>query len=477
MILQELLKYDFAKDFVEGKIKEHKFLLKLISKIKSDEEFRLKTQIFSTEVEELRKVADEVYIIKIRREKAKAKSRRGFLKTAAATAAGVFAFGTRAFAQEKKEDIDARKLFEEISKIPQLKPVRPPIFSNRAGSLTIIIVEDIHGGKAIDEGWSIEYVQVELLRQKFGLSLVGIEGWAGHEVDKKRGVRILNGETILVGTLINNKNYNLVGLEDENAQRYPAIAKLPELYDKLHAQYNSIAEMLKDFGVGKDVFDGIIRYFHDAYGKFNPQNRLQDGGLELYKIGTKCRNYFFRKTNLPTHEDALAGLRKANNALKKWNDDADKLLKSRIDEKIYAEMIDKRDKLSAQLIVAQRRLIAIDSLNYAVGNYLIILEELYQELYLGFLVTKFNDKNLKACEPLTRDIIPKLLAAKPQNRPLGEYYVLDFRNVAAVKKMLQAMNGHSKKIGVVVFGKGHTPGLIDEFLKQANNRINILVIQ
>ena len=472
MILKELLKYDFAKDFVEGKIKEHRFLSELIDKIKSDEEFRKKTQIFSTELEDLRKVADNLKIIKAKREETKIKSRRGFLKTSATTAAGVFALKIKALAQEK---IDARKLFEEISKIPQLQPSTFAFYGGVDFS-TIILIEDIHGGRYRNTGWQIEYVQLLLLKKHFGLNFVGIEGWAGHEVDKKRGVRILNGEDILIGVLIKNKNYNVIGLEDENAQRYHDISELPRLYDQLHLEYNKILEILKDFEIRKDIFDEIIKYFHDSHEEFNVQDALQNHNLVLYKIDTQCIAYFYKKTNLPTHEKALAELREANNALKKWNVDMDIFRKSGLIEEKRAEMFAKYDKISASVGIASERLLKIDSLDSQILTYLATLSNIYQALHLAFLVTKFNDYNLKIYEPEARRFYQILVDSKPQNISMHDYYVLDLRNRLATEKMLKSMRDYNQNIGIVVFGKGHTVGLINEFKRQTESKINIIVL-
>jgi len=83
MNIKELLKYDFALGFVDGKLSEHKFLAELINKINADEEFRTRTQIFSLEVEELQKVVKILEIIKSKREETAIKPRRDFLRKVA----------------------------------------------------------------------------------------------------------------------------------------------------------------------------------------------------------------------------------------------------------------------------------------------------------------------------------------------------------------------------------------------------------
>tara|TARA_Y100000310_G_scaffold231700_1_gene234290 strand:- start:3327 stop:4169 length:843 start_codon:yes stop_codon:yes gene_type:complete len=129
--------------------------------------------------------------------------RRKFLRNAVATAAGVGLLGTKAFGQGKP--INARDLYEELKKIPELKPIREPVFSKYPYNPIIILIEDLHYSP------KEEYKQLEILRKKFGINLVGTEGWAGPKADKKRGFKMNFSE---VKKLVNNLHYRIVGLED-----------------------------------------------------------------------------------------------------------------------------------------------------------------------------------------------------------------------------------------------------------------------
>ncbi len=468
MNVQELFKYDFAIGFLEGKLGEHKFLAALIDKIRNDEVFRTKTQIFSIEVEVLNRVVNSLKEERVRI------SRRGFLKIGGMAAAGVAAFGAKSFAQE---NIDVRKLYEGISKIPQLNPASISFMPQTPDSPIIIIIEDIHGGRAADEGWTKEYVKLELLRRNFGLNFVGIEGWAGYDVDKKRGIRVLNGEDILIEVLIKNKNYNVIGLEDENAQRYMSIAQLSELYDKLSDIAESIRKIFKELNVPKEDIEKMFRYVHNAHEKINPQASLENRALILYKIDQKCLAYIYSSTGLPTHEQALKEAQKSNDAIKKWNADFDTIRKQGMTDENRAGFAKKYDELRIKNQIALNKLATIDSINSKFISYLETIDSIYSELYFGFFVIKFNDDNLKACEPKARKFLPLLMNSKPKNRSLYDYYVLDLRAHLAVKKMLSEMQDHNQKIGIVVFGKGHTQGLIEEFVEQTVNKVNIIVLE
>lgn len=206
MNLDKLMDYDFAKDYVNGTLTEDKFLAELIKRVKTDQSFRGDTGIISLEAAELKKVVDALKAKRFH------KSRRSFLKKAA-IALGILAADSIGVSLASRT-VDQRKLYEEISKIPYLRSDEKPIFSKNPKSHTIIIIPDIHGGDDKETGWRVEYARLELLRKKFEFNFVGVEGWAGHEADKKRGFRFLNAERMLIENLLKDKNYFVVGLED-----------------------------------------------------------------------------------------------------------------------------------------------------------------------------------------------------------------------------------------------------------------------
>ena len=143
-------------------------------------------------------------------------------------------------------------LFSQIKDIPELELENEVGFKNIyladnpetetgkqiiQNSKTIILIGDIHqtaegnlskqkiketleyGFKVEQtENYKVEKTQLEILKNKFNINFVGIEGWAGHKIDTQRKRKIINGEIFLVKDLTSNPNYNLVGLENEQIQ-------------------------------------------------------------------------------------------------------------------------------------------------------------------------------------------------------------------------------------------------------------------
>jgi len=89
--------------------------------------------------------------------------------------------------KSKSEETYAKILYKELSRNPRLNLAKNPLLSNDPNAPIVIIIEDIHGGEDKELGWQIEFQKLEFLRKSFGLNFVGIEGWAGHEVDTNRG--------------------------------------------------------------------------------------------------------------------------------------------------------------------------------------------------------------------------------------------------------------------------------------------------
>lgn len=416
MILQELLKYNFSKDFVEGKISEHRFLSRLIERIKSDEEFRLKTQIISTEIEDLRKVTDEMYIIKIKRERAKRKSRRGFVKKLGLATAGVFAFGTKVIApgSHPAYRIDnSIKLFEEIAKRPQLKPVRNPIFSVNANAPAIILIGDEDHANSL-----VKHAQLELLRKIFGLNFVGIEGWAGHEVDKKRGRQILNAAVDLIKELLKNKDYRVVGLEDENAQTPASELETLSLYGNLSVHAKELSDGLMNHKMPQNVIEIIFIFVQNAFRGSDFTSSYKSVVENSDKIIKKCEDYCYNVTRLESKE-------------------------------IYGRL----------------------------DNYASTVSVIFQHLSEIYGIKNFDEVSLREYGAYVKRRGDLLIKSKPANVDWVTHYAFNLRDYHAVKKMLEAMKTHQQKIGIVVFGAAHTDGLIQEFLKQTNNNTSILAVQ
>lgn len=145
-------------------------------------------------------------------------TRRGFLKKlgSAATAAVLSAHAAeRRFAAQTKKPRDFKGLYAALSKMKGMRIGKT--VQNPGATKTVILYKDIHGGE-LPYGWKINYKLLEAMRKNLGIETVGIEGWAGHDVDKKRGFMLLNAEEDLIRQLVRNRKYKVIGLEEEKLQ-------------------------------------------------------------------------------------------------------------------------------------------------------------------------------------------------------------------------------------------------------------------
>lgn len=108
--------------------------------------------------------------------------------------------------------ITPEALFTDVLKQSGFKASRPPIISEDPDAPIFIILEDEHGSPKTERS------KLELLRLKYGINFVGIEGWAGEKIDRKRGYQVLNAETELIKVLTSDNNYQILGLEEEKLQ-------------------------------------------------------------------------------------------------------------------------------------------------------------------------------------------------------------------------------------------------------------------
>lgn len=203
--IKKLMKYPFARDFAYGKATEKEFIRNLREFFKGPD-FRKETGIESLDNETLSLIIKGLNDPRL--------TRRSFLKWFGIVA-GAAAFGGAGYWLLKSgKPTDAKSLYSQMLRISDIKPIRPPLFSKNMNSPTIIICSDIHGREDEKYGWKANYKRLELIRKNFGINFVGVEGWAGHEADRKRGFRLLGGENLLIEALIKDANYNVVGLED-----------------------------------------------------------------------------------------------------------------------------------------------------------------------------------------------------------------------------------------------------------------------
>ena len=267
MNLDKLMEYDFAKKYVDGTLTEDGFLAELIKRIKIDQSFRENTEIISLEATELKKVVDALKAKRFH------KSRRSFL-IKMGIGLGILAADSVGYYLSSKS-IDPLKLFNQISIIPELKPLRKPIFSKNFNAPIIIIIEDIHMGERApkkgekDQRWTIEFRQLEILRKKFGFNFVGIEGWAGHEVDKQRGRQILNAEDLLIKELIKNRNYDVVGLEHPNLQIDTLELEIFGRYKQIRGLQNKVIQILEGHGENKSEINKIFDYMIEQTSRYH----------------------------------------------------------------------------------------------------------------------------------------------------------------------------------------------------------------
>jgi hypothetical protein len=108
---------------------------------------------------------------------------------------------------------DPRMLLEKLRTIEGIKITRDPLLIADPKAPTIILVEDWwHGFPEVEES------VLKLLRKELGVSFVGFEGWAGADVDRKRGRTILNAEEKLIETFWKDADYTCIGLEEPQLQ-------------------------------------------------------------------------------------------------------------------------------------------------------------------------------------------------------------------------------------------------------------------
>jgi hypothetical protein len=151
-------------------------------------------------------------------------SRRTILEGATAMAAAAIVFKTfpllAQISKPKKNavkaKVDAKDLFQRIIAEPSLEVEGNPIYSSSPNARIIILVPDTEH----DSPLSQINGNVFNLRTKFGLNFVGVEGWAGPEVDKKRGYQLLNGPRKFIRHILQNKQFQVIGLEDSFLQDF-----------------------------------------------------------------------------------------------------------------------------------------------------------------------------------------------------------------------------------------------------------------
>lgn len=184
-------------------------------------------------------------------------TRRGFLK-------GLFGFTTAAsinpksaFSQDNLTNLERFELLKELINIRFLEISNEEALRIHPNNPLIIYFEDYHGMHQESE---IRIIQ-EILFRRLQISNIAIEGWAGHSADKKRGVRLINGEEEVVKWILENEDkFNVIPLEDK---RYQHITLMSTIYDIFKIKH--IASQIKDFSdeqlLAINTLDEYVKYY------------------------------------------------------------------------------------------------------------------------------------------------------------------------------------------------------------------------
>ncbi len=436
MNLEKLLVYDFAKGFVEGKLTEDVFLAELFKKVRTNKNFRADTGVISLETKDLNEVVDELK----KYSKRKYQTRRGIIKTIAAgiTASVIGLKGSPSITEASNQSyIDPKILYRELLKIPEVKPKNNPIFSGNPDAPIIILVQDQHKGEDTIQGWRREFTQLELLRTKFGLNFVGIEGWAGHEVDRKRKRVLLHAEDGLIKRLMNNKNYETIGLEDNFLQvRFLEMAhRLPYLCVKHNCLTKEIEMQLNKVGT---LLKSIRIFFAEAFSIFDERDHeaeidLENKNLECLKIATEDDTELWDKI-------------KENEKIKYFTEQFLKNLN----------------------IISNRfgYIYGIKKINVAIIK--------FKELELVRGLGPFQSIS---CNAIYKDTSEGIFGRDISFRNNFMLYTFDYRDQFAIERMLNYMISKNKKIGIIVFGISHIEGLVKKMIEATNNSVSIIVLE
>ncbi len=423
--LERLKEYAFVKDYMDGKRSDSEFIENLKSFLE-DSTFRKLTGIMSLTNSEA------VEIISLLNQRNQGQTRRGIIKKILFGAASAVYINLRKnYAQASEHSvIYAKKLFEDIRKM-NLNAYLTHISKNPNAKI-IILIEDVHGREDEKTGWKKEFLELELLRKSFGLNFVSLEGWAGHEVDKERGRMLLNGESILIENLIKDGNYNIVGLEH------------PQL------QVNALEmAMLASYQIVFVRGHSLLRFLNSLETS-STESKIIFGCLEEIEVPKNARG-FERSTSIVASARMCFGMHGGH--IKPLYVDGSKYVFNYLN-------------LKNDLIY----LYGLNDINEKIiWNKFKDLSNKYPGIFKKFFKTGIKDYlNFDYDYNLKNSIV-----ADEEYK----YHVLIQRNKYAVSKMLKQMNGQKEKIGIVVFGRSHTSGLIQEFIIQSKEDINIIGIK
>lgn len=263
---------------------------------------------------------------------------------------------------------------------------------------TIIYLADIHSSP------EFEYEKLNKIKQKTGLKLLGLEGWAGYDVDHKRGRLVLNGEDQLIRQLMKEKIFDIYGLEEDKNQLEFHLLDMIRYYNAINNDLNSLLDNIKNYLF---VVDEAVRI-----SSVKRQDRHDE---EVFIPYIKSFESTYRK-NMINHNLKYPAHKLKNIFRLIWY--------------VMSELVNK---------VGYKR----DLQSYlGAENYL-------RTTYKG----SFENKSIYN---------------KYENQ-----LVMANREKYATEKIISEMRMRNKKVTMMVFGRGHIPGFVNEFKK---NKLNYIIV-
>jgi len=278
--------------------------------------------------------------------------------------------------QKEAERMPRDQLIAEIRKIPGFSDLQIAHLATDPMAPVIIILADQHGSP------QIEAEKLQKLYTHLRISFVGLEGWAGHKADQKRGYDLLNAEEALIQQIRTDSRFHCVGLEDPEIQERALKLLLLDLY-----------------------MTGYIA--QEELKQLKERKNMTEMDLSIIKIS----------------------------------------------EKIFQESTNKLLNFIAKLNID----VHTDS------EYLPFIEKILLEVGINRaeLYRKPNESG--------RDYLRRLRAIQLEMEPkvdiLSSPIVIKKRNEIGARRMAEQMKAAKSRVGIMVFGVMHLPGLIKELLK------------
>ncbi len=365
---------------------------------------------------------DAKQIVAFLLERDKIKVRRKVMETVAKTGviAGIAgALGIGGYSAYKHlTNTPAQNLFEQLKRYSQLKMSdNLSLFSKNLDSKIIIILSDRHGSE------DIEIIKLEIinkvlntLKRRF---IIGLEGWAGYDVDNKRGRLIINGEkTLILKSMTNSFKDIIIGLEDSIIQITALEMLLLRQYVDFYDWRGSSESLFTKLGINYNELINFLNFIDEKmFEKFNKKERINEIEKEIIKFINKHR--YIALDFKHTHESFVMYINLMGYILDSISD-------------IYG----------------------IKEPNFNNLMFVSIFEQLkgkYWKIYSYPADTPFK------------------------KMPEFENVSMNLRNQFTVRKMLSFMTQNKIEVGIIVFGIDHTQGLIEEFKRQSGDNINVLV--